>query len=444
MKLKTMVLPLLLGLSQSAFATPTPAPSPEAALKAEAAARSDALVKQGYNLTHGFRLPALPQAATERFELLVPEDEPHTFSLWAASLDGTVNARLLGPDGSPRAAFRGASGEATVAYTASAGKYELELERPAGTSVQALLGVKGPAIHRCAPVAGVQEELAFAAKGFHWPYLLFVPAKVTSTHLLVRPNNTGFSTEELELLRASASCELQSATALAQALGAPLLIPLFPRPQVAGPTDDLYLHALTRASLQTPVPAYSRVDLQLLAMIDDARAALAKKGIALEPTVLAWGFSASGSFVDRFAMLHPERVLAVAVGSPGGWPLAPVRSAAGELLPWPVGVSDVQALTGAPVDFTRLKQVAWYFYLGDHDENDAVVHRDSFSSEDEALIARRFGNKPVARWAAAEKLARGAGLKASFKLYPGASHSVTPEMAADVETFFHRALDQAH
>jgi hypothetical protein len=291
-------------------------------------------------------------------------------------------------------------------------------------------------------VAGVQEQLAFAAKGFHWPYLLFVPAKVTSTHLLVRPNNTGFPTEELELLRASASCELQSAAALAQALGAPLLIPLFPRPQAPGAEDNLYLHALTRASLKTAVPAFSRVDLQLLAMIDDARAVLAKKGLQLEPTVLAWGFSASGSFVDRFAMLHPERVLAAAVGSPGGWPLAPVRSAAGELLPWPVGVNDVQGLTGAPVDLTRVKQVSWYFYLGDHDENDAVVHRDSFSAEDEALITRRFGARPVARWAAAEKLARGAGLDAKFKLYPGAGHSVTPEMAADVEAFFRSALDK--
>ncbi|MDP2275543.1 MAG: hypothetical protein Q8N23_16435 [Archangium sp.] len=37
------------------------------------------------------------------------------------------------------------------------------------------------------------------------------------------------------------------------------------------------LHALTRSSLETKVEAYGRVDLQLLAMIDDARAGLKRR-----------------------------------------------------------------------------------------------------------------------------------------------------------------------
>lgn len=260
---------------------------------------------------------------------------------------------------------------------------------------------------------------------------------MTSKHLLVRPNNTGFETVDLELLRASASCELAKAAALAQKLGAPVLMPLFPRP------PELYLHALTRAALETKVDAYQRVDLQLVAMIDHARQGLAEQGLVFDERVLLEGFSASGSFVDRFTLLHPERVLAVAVGSPGGWPTAPVRSLGTLTLPYPVGLGDVEALTGQPVSVERVKRVSWFFFLGDHDENDAVVHRDSFSKADEVLITQRFGTKPVARWPAAEKLSRTAGLDAKFKLYSGVAHSVTPDMEADLEEFFRSALDRS-
>lgn len=434
-----MMQPLrVLAVTWVLAATGTFAVTPLEPLKVEAKARNDALVKQGYNLTHGFSFAPTAAPNLERFVLQVPEQSPHTFTLWVAANQGSVHLRLLNPDGSSRAALSGERGEVTVSFEAIPGTYVVELERAASTSGRVLIGVKGPALHRCELADTVTEHAAVDAKGFHWPYLLLVPSVVTSKHLLVRPNNTGFETVDLELLRASASCELAQTSVLAQKLGTPVLMPLFPRP------PEVYLHALTRAALETKVAENQRVDLQLVAMIDDARQRLAQKGVALDEQVLLEGFSASGSFVDRFTLLHPERVLAVAVGSPGGWPTAPVRNVGAVALPYPVGLGEVDALTGQPVPAVeRLKQVSWFFFLGDRDENDAVVYRDSFSKADELLITQRFGIKPVARWPAAEKLNRAAGLDAQFKLYAGVGHSVTPEMEADLEAFFRRALQSA-
>ena len=148
------------------------------------------------------------------------------------------------------------------------------------------------------------------------------------------------------MIRAASSCEVRRQAALAERLGTPLLVPLFPRPKAAGEGDNLYLHALTRAALTAEAPALKRVDLQLLAMADDARKLLAAKGVPVDAKLLLRGFSASGSFVNRFAVLHPERVLAVACGSPGGWPLAPAAKAGGETLPYPVGIADVRGADG--------------------------------------------------------------------------------------------------
>jgi dienelactone hydrolase len=169
-------------------------------------------------------------------------------------------------------------------------------------------------------------------------------------------------------------------------------------------------------------------------MIDHARAILGKE---FDPRILISGFSAAGSFANRFAFLHPDRVRAAAVGSPGGWPLAPAADAA---LTYPVGIADLAALTGAAVDLPSLRRVHFFFFLGADDGNDAVPHRDSFSAADEALVMRRYGKTPVARWPAAKRLYAEAGLDAEFRLYPGVAHTVTPQMGADIETAFKAAL----
>ncbi|MDP1829015.1 MAG: hypothetical protein Q8L48_37480 [Archangium sp.] len=408
-----MILPLLIALSA--------APN----LEAEAKRRTDALIGQGYNFTHGLTFDARPEKTTAKIEFFVPtaEDE-HTFSFWAETAQGAFSYRLLASDGKVLSAWSGRKGDATVTLDLPVGKYVMELDRSAGTAGRAILGIKGPALSRCA--ARAEEHPAAPAKGFHWPYLLYLPKQVKSSRLLVAPNNTGFATDDLELLRTSGSCEVRDQAALADRLGTPLLVPLFPRPPTKEDEDNLYLHALTRSSLETKLEAYRRVDLQLLAMIDDARA-----GQQLDPAVLLTGFSASGSFVNRFAVLHPERVKAVACGSPGGWPLAPASD-----LTWPVGVGDVEQLTGRAVDLAALKKVAWFFFLGGDDLNDAVPKRDSFSLADEEVIFRRFGKTPVSRWKAAERLYRTAGLAARFKLYPRVAHQVSPEMEKDLALFF--------
>jgi hypothetical protein len=140
--------------------------------------------------------------------------------------------------------------------------------------------------------------------------------------------------------------------------------------------------------------------------------------------------------VNRFALLHPDAVRAAAVGSPGGWPIAPLRDIEGEALEYPVGIADVATLTGNAVDIAGARQVSWFFLLGDKDQNDSVTHRDSFSSDDERVIFRRFGATLVSRWRPAEGLYESAGIHARFALYPGVAHEMSSQMRRDVGQFF--------
>ena len=417
------------------------ADAPTDPLRAEAARRHDTLVKDGFNLTHGFSFGGAGKNGI-RVELVVPpSDGEHAIQIWAEALSGEVAVRFVAPDGKPLIVWSARSGETSLMRTLPAGQYVLEIDTSGSARARALLGVKGPVISRC-PIeaARLTEHPADPSQGFHWPYLLYVPDKVHAPRLLVAPNNTGFATDDLPFLRASGLCEIAQRLGMADRLGVPLLVPLFPRPAVPSEAENLYLHALTRASLTTQVPAFRRVDLQLVAMMGDARNGLAHAGIAVSSRVLLTGFSAAGSFVNRFALLHPEQVLAVASGSPGGWPTAPVAEAAGEALTWPVGIADVEALTGKALDLRSLKKVAWFFFLGDQDRNDAVPFRDSFSKSQESIIFRLFGTEPVPRWKEAERLYKAPGLDARFRLYPGVGHVTTPEMDSEVQTFLIEAM----
>lgn len=409
----------------------------------EADRRHEALIKEGYNLTYGFSWGGPREKNPIRLELLVPETSAeHLFSIWLETREGEAALRLLDKAGQSLLSWSGRKGEMVLSRRMLTGKYTLEIDASRASAGRAEFGVKGPFMPQCLlDRAQSQEYPATPAKGFHWPYLLCVPKEVRSPYLLVVPNNTVFATEELELLRASASCEIKRQSAVAERLGCPLLVPMFPRPSVQGEEENLYLHALSRASILTKAEAWKRVDLQLLAMIQDAQAHLRGKGVMLNPKVLLSGFSASGSFVNRFALLHPEHVKAVACGSPGGWPLAPVSELEGEKLDYPVGIADLETLTGSRANVDALKRIRWFFFQGDQDTNDAVPGRDSFSRTDEQLVFRLFGTTPVARWKPAERLYLSQGFQARFALYPGVSHVVTPQIETDITRFFMECME---
>jgi dienelactone hydrolase len=286
----------------------------------------------------------------------------------------------------------------------------------------------------------VMKVEADKTQGFSWPYLLYVPAKIRDakekTHtVLVVPNNTGSPSDDFAAHEKGARRSAGQAALLADQIGVVVLVPVFPRPKKDW---RIYTHALDRDAMLTPKEDLRRPDLQLVAMLDHASARLGGEGVSVDRRVLLLGFSASGMFVNRFTFLHPDRVKAAAIGSPGGWPIAPVEKVNGSALRYPVGVADLESVAGKPLDLAALARVPLFVYMGDQDVNDSVVMRDSYEGEDEKLIGSLFGTTPVARWPHAEKLYREHLPRTTFKLYPGVGHKITPEMMKDLGDFLRR------
>jgi pimeloyl-ACP methyl ester carboxylesterase len=222
-----------------------------------------------------------------------------------------------------------------------------------------------------------------------------------------------------------------------------LLVPAFPRPidhGINAQEGNIYTHALSRSALLTTIPEIQRVDLQLIHMIDDARAKQIHHGMRFNKQVLMFGFSASGMFTNRFVFLHPDRVQAAAFGSPGGWAFAPVSTWKGSALPYPVGISDFNAVSGKKFHLHAVARVPQFLFMGTADENDAVVYTDSYDAQSKKLIFDLFGSTLMARWPFTVEMYGKYLPNVQMKLYPEVKHKVTDAMMQDCEDFFRQHL----
>ena len=171
-------------------------------------------------------------------------------------------------------------------------------------------------------------------------------------------------------------------------------------------------------------------------MIDNAQARLASEKMKVDKRVCMLGFSASGMFANRFTFLHPKRVKAAVIGSPGGWAIAPVAIFKEKALQYPIGTNDFKSIFGKKFDLKNLRKVPLFMFLGDEDDNDSVVFRDSYEKEDEDLIFALFGKTPVERWDISKKLYQDNRMSSEFRLYPNVKHAITKEMFDDIFAFF--------
>src|SRR4028119_116313 len=302
-----------------------------------------------------------------------------------------------------------------------------------------------PCISPAQTVGNVSTESvkieAQPAKGFAYPYYLYVPkamreevkdAKKPRT-ILVIPNNAGKNSDDFNVHEEDVKRKIKNNAQIADRLGVALLMPVFPRPQTHW---KIYTHALDRDAMTTDKKEFARFDLQLVAMIDDARAKLAGEKLKFDKRVLMLGWSASAMFVNRFTFLHPKRVKAAVVGSPGGWPIAPVAVFKERILRYPIGTGDFKTVSGEKFDLKNVRKVPLFMFLGGADDNDSVIFRDSYEKEDEDLIIALFGKTPVERWDDSKKLYQDSKLNADFRLYPNVKHTVTKEIFDDIFAFF--------
>lgn len=284
-------------------------------------------------------------------------------------------------------------------------------------------------------------------KGFNFPYYLYVPENCANTdtlvHLIIEPNNSGFVDDDLaphsEKARRIATKDFYIGNFIARRLHYPLLVPVFPRSES---NWQVYTHALDRDAMTLKGTAEERIDHQLIKMAKDAQGKLMEMGIKSGEQYILTGFSASGTFVNRFTLLHPQLVLAVAAGGLNGVLMLPYTEKKGFSLKYPVGVGDYAEFSDSPFQLNTFCDIPQFYFMGALDTNDAVPYRDAYDDDEREMIYAILGREmQPERWETSQRLYQNICSGTIFKTYENKGHEHPETIKNEISDFIKNVIE---
>jgi len=204
--------------------------------------------------------------------------------------------------------------------------------------------------------------------------------------------------------------------------------------------NGYYPQGINMHSLDPLTPEfYYRPDLKVNNIISELISNLTDAGYSPCNKILVAGFSAGGMWSNRYTLLHPERVLAAAMGQAGGWLAMPLAEHNGSTLNWPMGINNFYNLTGTNYSKQELlKDVPQFIFIGDQDTTSTYCDHGYPSCQNITI----WGNTDPERLEAQSTYLDNNNYSVQFKLYEGIGHSYTLDMKNDLLDFFETAIKE--
>jgi len=284
---------------------------------------------------------------------------------------------------------------------------------------------------------------------FEYPYFLFIPNQVSQTNknfIIVEPNNSGFADDDLQKhvdkAKNTASNDYYLGNYMAKSLSCPLIVPVFPREESKW---RIYTHALDRDVMLQKGNPLERLDRQLIEIVRNAQKILLEKNIQTDEQFLLTGFSASGTFANRFTVMHPDQVLAVAAGGLNGLLMLPADSLQHKLLPYPIGTGDLKEISGREFQQRTFQNTPQYYFMGALDDNDALPYDDAFDPSEREQISNLLGEQMLPeRWNKCQQIYDSLEVNATIKTYPEVGHEHPEEIKLEILQFFRASIQAKH
>ena len=280
-------------------------------------------------------------------------------------------------------------------------------------------------------------------KGFNFDYYLYIPKGIDVNKdniLLIESTNTGVS-DSIEHHRKRAEYAASKSSVgnyVSNKLNIPLLVPIFPRPET---NWQMYTHAFDSETFIEKGTQLERLDLQLISMFEDARSQLNQKGLNTEEQFFLTGFSASGTFANRFSILHPEKIKAVCAGGVNSILILPMEEHNGEPLNFPIGIGDVETITGKEVNLYSFRNLPQFWFMGENDNNDAAKFDDGYNPIERKQVYEILGEQMMPqRWEKVQQIYQDHEIPASFKTYTAIGHGTDLRINNEISAFFERYL----
>lgn len=290
--------------------------------------------------------------------------------------------------------------------------------------------------------AGADSICFFSAdpqKGFNFDFLIYFPEDISLNKehtLLVESSNTGVSDSMAHHRKEAKYAAKKSSIGnyVSKKLKTPLLVPIFPRSKT---NWKVYTHAFDSETFNQKGTQIERLDVQLINMIEYAKTELDKRGFKMKEKFFLTGFSASGTFANRFAILHPNQIKAACAGGFNAILILPEFERDGVLLNFPIGINNVEKITKNRVDLEGFKKLPQFWFMGENDTNDATLFKDAYNNEEKATIYSILGEKMIPqRWNKVQNVYKELKVNATFKTYKNTGHNTNSNIIDEIVNFF--------
>lgn len=213
-------------------------------------------------------------------------------------------------------------------------------------------------------------SIVFPKKGdnFNIPYILAVPSNIKE--MLVTENKSYKPSIVMETNNIETSSNIElinnglfAINNLARTIRdekTPLLVPIIPSPS----KDSPYYQQLSKECLELDKqkPFY-RIDEQVKNIINKAKIDVKNNyGVSLNDKIFLNGYSASGVFAERFALLQPEIIDTACIGGASG--SIPIPST---VLNYPLGIGNYKELTGKNFNMDAYSKIKYNYYVGEYE-----------------------------------------------------------------------------
>lgn len=217
----------------------------------------------------------------------------------------------------------------------------------------------------------------------------------------------------------------------------PILIPFIPDVKGGRPYyQQLSRECFVEANDGEYKIEYPRIDLQLIKTINEVKEKIKEEShVKLADQILINGYSSSGVFAQRFALIHPEIVSRALIGGAAG--TIPIPSSE---IDYPIGIRDFKELFGKEFNEKEYKKIFFAYYVGEFEareeaeeyyikENGKIppMHDMSYhirSTEPKIGTSQRnmFGEDLAERYQRSIKYYEKNGYNITSKIYRGVEH----------------------
>ena len=215
------------------------------------------------------------------------------------------------------------------------------------------------------------------SKEFNCPYILAYPHEYKENTPIILEANNQENTPRIVTSALENTMDYLFSVLYHSKNTNPILVPLLPSINNGNP----YFQQLSIECFDaSKTGKFHRIDQQVVSMIEDARKIISGlSGKQVPDKIFLNGYSSSGVFAQRFALLHPELVSASCIGGAIGTMPLPIDEYQGQQLSYPIGTADIEKLTGKEFDLEAYKKIKFTYYVT---EGENEVLSENRSRED--------------------------------------------------------------